>query len=147
MSELTNWYTGMAAVLLNVVLKELMCCWIRVRRVTLVLVHWSRTELGTRGSMELDGFRIQSPTQPGYPQEHITGRSKVTHQCARVGGNPGSSTQNGKDIYPARFSTMRIRYWSRACEKQLFGEAMMTPPKMVRRHSPQMVMGPRRRSL
>ena len=147
MYELNNWCTGMIAVLLNVVPKELMSCWIKATTVISAMVHWSGTELGTQGSMELDGFRIQSPTQPGNPRKHITGRSKVTHQCARVGGDPGSSTHNGKDIHPAWFSTMRIRYWSRACEKQLFGEAMMNPPKMVRRNSPQMVMGPRRRGL
>lgn len=147
MSELKNWCTGMTAVLLNVVPKELMSCCIRVTKVILAMVHWTGTELGTQGSMELKGFWIQSPTQPEHPREHITGHSKVTHQCARVGGNPRSSTNNGRDINPARFSTMRSRCWSRACEKQPFGEAMMTPPKMVRRHSPQMVMGPRRRGL
>ena len=39
MSELTNSYTGMAAVLLNVVLKELMRCWIRVTTVIRAMVH------------------------------------------------------------------------------------------------------------
>ena len=39
MSEMKNLYNGMAAVILKVVLKELMRCWIRVTRVTLVMVH------------------------------------------------------------------------------------------------------------
>ena len=39
MSELKNGYTGMTAVLLNVVPKELMSCWIRVTRVILAMVH------------------------------------------------------------------------------------------------------------
>ena len=51
-----NWYTEMAAVLLNVVPKELMSCWIKVTTVILAMVHWSWTELGTQGSMELDGL-------------------------------------------------------------------------------------------
>ena len=79
----------MTTVLLNVVPKELMCCWNKVTRVILAMVHYTGTELGTQGSMELGVFRIQSPTQPGHPQEHITGRSEVTHQCARVGGKSG----------------------------------------------------------
>ena len=39
MSELKNCCTGMTAVLLNVVPKELMSCWIRVTRVILTMVH------------------------------------------------------------------------------------------------------------
>ena len=39
MSELNNCCTGMTVVLLNVVPKELMSCWIRVTRVILAMVH------------------------------------------------------------------------------------------------------------
>ena len=123
------------------------------------LIHWngsSATDCGSEGTDALLDQRDTGHTRNGtliwnwtrYSKKHRTEWIPNTiANAARTStgtyhwsfqsdspmcqsqGKSGVFANNGMDINPARFSTMRLRCWSRACEKQPFGEAMMTPPK------------------